>query len=71
VAFFIGTTTMIEQHYLEHRHYFQDHYFPADYYLLRLLTMIRHRIIKIQAELLENIKTKPLLIEDYHIVASG
>ena len=61
---------MIEQHYLEHRYYFQEYYWNSDYYLLRMLTMIRHRIIGTVAELIENYNTKSALIEDYNTNAN-
>jgi len=58
---------MIEQHYLEHRYYFQEHYWNSDYYLLRMLTMIRHRIIRLVAEVIENYNTNANIIEKYEV----
>jgi len=49
---------MIEQHYLEHRYYFQQHYWNSDFFLLKMLTMVPHRVVNFLVELIEDYKTK-------------
>ena len=58
---------MIEQHYLEQRYYFQQYYWNSDYFLLGMLTMVPHEIIRFVVELIENHNTNANIIEKYEV----